>query len=140
MTRVEFYFNVVNKFEKTAELCEKALVKGRQLTVYTQNEAMSEDVQKSLWQYSPGSFLANSNVNEAHSRFAPIVIDAIGENLLQDDVLINLQTAQPLFFSRFRYLVELVGNEEADKTAARARFRFYKDRGYDIKSTDATAV
>jgi DNA polymerase-3 subunit chi len=97
-------------------------------------------VRKSLWQYSPGSFLANSNVNEAHSQFAPIVIDAIGENLLQDDVLINLQTAQPLFFSRFRYLVELVGNEEADKTAARARFRFYKDRGYDIKSTDATAV
>jgi DNA polymerase-3 subunit chi len=44
MTRVEFYFNVVNKFEKTAELCEKALIKGRQLTVYTQNEAMSEEV------------------------------------------------------------------------------------------------
>jgi DNA polymerase-3 subunit chi len=140
MTRVEFYFNVADKFVKTAELCEKALVKGRQLTVYTQNEAMSEDVQKSLWHHSPSSFLANSKVDEVNSQFSPIIIDSQGENLLQDDVLINLQTAQPLFFSRFRYLVELVGNEEADKALARARFRFYKDRGYDIKSTDATSI
>ena len=140
MTRVEFYFNVADKFEKTAELCEKALVKGRQLTVYTQDEAMSDDVQKSLWQHSPSSFLANSKVDEVNSQFSPIVVDSQGENFLLDDVLINLETAQPLFFSRFRYLVELVGNEEADKTAARARFRFYKDRGYDIKSTDATTV
>jgi DNA polymerase-3 subunit chi len=140
MTRVEFYFNVADKFEKTAELCEKALVKGRQLTVYTQDEAMSDDVQKSLWQHSASSFLANSKVDEVNSQFSPILVDSKGENLLQDDVLINLQTAQPLFFSRFRYLVELVGNEEADKAAARVRFRFYKDRGYDIKSTDATAI
>lgn len=140
MTRVEFYFNVTDKFEKTAELCEKALIKGRQLTVYTQNNAMSDDVKKLLWQHSPSSFLANSKVGEVDSQFAPIVIDFQGENLLQDDVLINLQTAQPLFFSRFRYLVELVGNDEADKAAARARFRFYKDRGYDIKSTDAAAT
>lgn len=140
MTRVEFYFNVADKFVKTAELCEKALVKGRQLTVYTQNEAMSEDVQKSLWHHSPSSFLANSKVDEVNSQFSPIIIDSQGENLLQDDVLINLQTAPPLFFSRFRYLVELVGNEEADKALARARFRFYKDRGYDIKSTDATSI
>jgi len=140
MTRVEFYFNVPDKFAKAVELCEKALAKGRQLTIYTQNDAMSGDMQNLLWTHSASSFLANSNVNEDHSQFSPIVIDAQGENLLQDDVLINLQTAQPLFFSRFRYLVELVGSDEADKAAARARFRFYKDRGYDIKSTDAAVV
>ncbi|MDI1297575.1 DNA polymerase III subunit chi [Methylotenera sp.] len=140
MTRVEFYFNVSSKFAKTVELCEKALAKGRQLTIYTQNDAMSSEMQNLLWTHSSSSFLANSHVSEAHSQFSPIVIDAQGENLLQDDVLINLQTAQPLFFSRFRYLVELVGSDEADKAAARARFRFYKDRGYDVKSTDAAAV
>lgn len=140
MTRVEFYFNVADKFEKTAELCEKALAKGRQLTIYTQNDAMSHDVQRLLWQHSPSSFLANSQAIDAHGKFSPIVINSDGENLLQDDVLINLQTVQPLFFSRFRYLVELVGNDEVDKAAARVRFRFYKDRGYDIKSTDAMAA
>ena len=140
MTRVEFYFNVVDKFVKTAELCEKALAKGRQLTVYTKNDAMSNEMQNYLWTHSSSSFLANSKADEVFSNFSPIVIDSNGNNLLQDDVLINLQTIQPLFFGRFRYLVELVGNDEADKAAARMRFRFYKDRGYDIKSTDATTV
>lgn len=140
MTRVEFYFNVSDKFAKTVELCEKALAKGRQLTVYTQNDVMSDTVQKILWQQAPNSFLANAKVDQVNSRFSPIVIDYQGENLVQDDVLINLQVTQPLFFSRFRYLVELVGNDEADKAAARVRFRFYKDRGYDIKSTDAAVA
>jgi DNA polymerase-3 subunit chi len=55
---------------------------------------------------------------------------------VQDDVLINLQAQHPPFFSRFRHLIELVGAEESDKIAARARFKFYRDRGYTIKSTD----
>lgn len=140
MTRVEFYFNVADKFEKTTDLCEKALAKRRQLTIYTQDEVMSDIVQRSLWQHSASSFLPNSKVDELVSQYSPIVIDSQGENLLQDDVLINLHSTQPLFFSRFRYLVELVSNDEADKAAARARFRFYKDRGYDVKSTDAAVV
>ena len=70
------------------------------------------------------------------SQFAPIVLDTNGENLVQDDVLINLQSEPPPFFSRFRYLVELVGNDDADKAAARVRFRFYKNRGYEVKTRD----
>lgn len=139
MTRIEFYFNVSDKYQKVAELSEKALAKGRKLTIFTENDAMSSEVQSALWQHNPTSFLANSKVDEVDSIYSPIVIDALGANFLQDDVLINLQPVQTLFFSRFRYLVELVGHAEADKAAARARFRFYKDRGYDIKSTDASA-
>lgn len=140
MTRVEFYFNVADKLEKAAELCEKATAKGRQLMIFTQHEAMSHEMQRRLWQRSATSFVPSSLAGEANHVFSPVLIDAKAETLSQDDVLINLQTQQPLFFSRFRYLVELVGNDEADKAAARARFRFYKDRGYDIKSTDANAT
>ena len=78
--------------------------------------------------------------SESKAQFSPIVIHKNGDNLLQDDVLINLQSEQPSFFGRFRYLAELVGSEEEDKVAARARFRFYKDRGYEIKSTDASVA
>jgi DNA polymerase-3 subunit chi len=35
--------------------------------------------------------------------------------------------------------VELVGSTDEDKAAARLKFRFYRDRGYDIKSTDVRA-
>jgi DNA polymerase III subunit chi len=140
MTRVEFFFNVSNKLEKSAELCEKAVAKGRQLRILTQNDVMSQQMQIVLWHYSETSFLPSSLASEANAQFSPIVIHENGDNLYQDDVLINLQNEQPSFFGRFRYLAELVGNEEEDKVAARARFRFYKDRGYEVKSTDTSVV
>jgi len=138
MTRVEFFFNVDDKLAKAAELCEKAVDKGRQLTIFTQGDAMSGALQQRLWQQSTTSFLASVKADEAMSQFSAIVLADNNENLVQDDILINLQAEYPPFFSRFRYLVELVGNEEADKATARARFRFYRDRGYEIKSTDTT--
>ena len=128
-----------DKLAKAAELCEKAVAKGRQLTIFTADEAMSKSMQQCLWQHSALSFLPSCTPEESTSEFAAIIVDSKGEKLLQDDVLINLQQQYPPFFSRFRYLVELVGIEEADKVEARARFRFYKDRGYDIKSTDVAA-
>lgn len=139
MTRVEFFFNVPDKLAKAAELCEKAVTKGRRLTIFTQDEAMSRAMQQCLWQHSALSFLPNSSPDQPESEHAAIIVDFEGKKLLQDDVLINMQEQHPPFFSRFRYLVELVGDDEADKVHARARFRFYKDRGYDIKSTDVAA-
>lgn len=136
MTRVEFIFNVPDKLAKTAELCERAVAKGRQLTIFTQDDAMSSVLQHLLWQQSTTSFLPSSLPDDVMSQFSPVVLDATGENLMQDDVLINLQAEYPPFFSRFRYLVELVGHEEVDKAAARVRFKFYRDRGYEIKRTD----
>ncbi|HQO16004.1 MAG TPA: DNA polymerase III subunit chi [Methylotenera sp.] len=136
MTRVEFYFNVADKLAKSAALCEKAVNKGRQLTLLTQDEQMNTALQQYLWQHSATSFLANAKATEAHSAFSAIVLDCSGENLQQDDVLINLQGQQPPFFSRFRHLVEIVGKDEEDRLSARQRFKFYKDRGYAIKATD----
>ena len=59
------------------------------------------------------------------------------DKLLHDDVLINLQHPQPTIFSRFKRLIEIVGADEADKVLARARYKFYRDRGYEIRSYDA---
>jgi DNA polymerase-3 subunit chi len=140
MTQVEFFFNVSDKLEKLAELCDIAVSKGCKLTILTKNDAMSQEMQKVLWQYSLTSFLPSNLSSESKAQFSPIVIHKNGDNLLQDDVLINLQSEQPSFFGRFRYLAELVSSEEEDKVAARARFRFYKDRGYEIKSTDASVA
>lgn len=139
MTRVEFYFNVPDKLAKVTELCERAVAKGRQLTVFTQDDVMSNRLQQILWQHSPTSFLPSAHPQDDISSYAPIILDAAGSHLIQDDILINLQTVHPPFFSRFRYLVELVGNDEKDKVAARQRYKFYRDRGYQVKSTDVAA-
>ena len=43
----------------------------------------------------------------------------------------------PPFFARFERLLEIVAADEADKAARRARAtRFYRDRGYEIRTND----
>lgn len=139
MTRIEFFFNVPDKLAKVAQLCEKAVAKKHQLTIFSQDDAMSAMVQQRLWTLSATSFLPSADANDVTRTHTPIMLHAEGNPLTQDDILINLQTEYPPFFSRFRYLVEIVGLDEQDKVAARSRYKFYRDRGYQVKSTDATA-
>jgi len=136
MTRVEFFFNVENKLQKLAELSEKAVAKNISVTILTHDEDMAVSVQQSLWQ-PPTSFLPNARLADAHVGHTPIIVDWQVDALLHDDVLINLQHPQPTIFSRFKRLIEIVGVYEADKMLARARYKFYRDRGYEIRSYDA---
>jgi len=136
MTRIEFFFNVDDKLAKAAELCEKSVDKGRELMIFTQGDEMNDAFQQVLWQQSATSFLACTKADKAIRQHSSIVVSDNSDHLIKDDILINLQAEYPPFFSRFRYLVELVGNDDDDKATARLKFRFYRDRGYEIKSTD----
>ena len=136
MTRVEFFFNVEDKLQKLAELSEKAIAKNVKLLMFTKNKEAAAEIQQYLWSL-PQQFLPNYLATDALASAAPIVVDWQGEKLFHDEVLVNLQHSQPLFFSRFRRLIEIVGVDEADKADARVRYKFYRDRGYEIKSYDA---
>ena len=139
MTRIEFFFNVEDKLQKIAELCESALSKKRRLMVFS-GETEAARLDDYLWSSPATGFTPHCRPNHALASVTPIIIDSHGEQLLHDDVLINLQSQHPPFFSRFRRLIEIVGLDEADRSAARLRYRFYKDRGYEIKLFDATGA
>jgi DNA polymerase III subunit chi len=134
MTRIDFYFNVANKPQLLAELVQAALNKRRQVTVLADNAEKASDISASLWQHKATSFIPNALVNDALATQTPIILHWQDSALLQDDMLINLTETEPSFFSRFTHLVELVSDVEEDKVAARARYKFYRDRGYEIKN------
>lgn len=146
MTRIDFYFNVANKPQLLAELVQGALNKRRQVTVLAEDAEKASDISASLWQHNATSFMPNVLMNDVLAAQTPIVVhyqtgallqDSVlskDSALLQDDMLINLTETEPSFFSRFTHLVELVSEDEQDKIAARARYKFYRDRGYDIKN------
>jgi DNA polymerase-3 subunit chi len=140
MTRIEFFFNVTNKLQKVADLSESAVNKGRRLMVFTADSGAAFKLENQLWAHPPIGFLPHCRADSALAGVTPIIIDWQGEQLPHDDVLINLQSQHPPFFSRFRRLIEIVGVDEADKAEARARYRFYRDRGYEIKSFDVTGA
>ena len=61
---------------------------------------------------------------------------AAASQLLHDEVLLNLRPEWPPFFSRFQRLIEIVSLDDEDRAAARERYRFYRDRGYEIRTHD----
>jgi len=50
--------------------------------------------------------------------------------------LMNLGQVIPPGFSRFQSLIEVVGQGEDERGAARERVKFYKDRGYEVRYFD----
>ncbi len=144
MTRIDFYFNVTDKQQVIADLVQSALRKRRQVTVFVKDETAAGNVSSNLWQNKPEYFIPNVQSNHLNFANTPVVIgfqgDDLTRDLMQDDMLINLTTHEPIFFSRFTQLVELVSDDDQDKIAARARFKFYRDRGYEIKSTNYAQI
>jgi DNA polymerase III subunit chi len=136
MTRIEFYYNVASKPQLLADLVQAALNKRRQVTILAADALAASQVSSDLWQAKPESFLPNVLANQPQAAQTPVLIDWDLKNLSQDDMLINLSAQQPSFFSRFTHLIELVGTDEQDKSAARLRYKFYRDRGYEIKNID----
>ena len=69
----------------------------------------------------------------------PIVVDHVLDHEGPAAVLINLYALPPPFFSRFERLAEIVSRDEAELAAGRERWKFYKARGYEIRSYDLSA-
>lgn len=134
MTRIDFYFNVANKQQLLAELVQGALNKRRKVTVLANDAESAREISANLWQQQVEGFMPNVLVDNAFALQTPVIIHWQQNPLLQDDLLINFAEVEPSFFSRFTQLVELVGDDEQDKVAARARYKFYRDRGYEVKN------
>jgi DNA polymerase-3 subunit chi len=44
------------------------------------------------------------------------------------------------FFSRFERVIEIIGNDAEDSRMGRERFKFYRDRGYELRHIDLTGT
>ena len=64
----------------------------------------------------------------------PVLIGHVDAPESINQVLINLDAAVPMFFSRFERVVEIVNQDETLRQQARDRFKFYRDRGYDLQT------
>jgi DNA polymerase III subunit chi len=140
MTRIDFYFNVDNKFRQVAKFAEVALARQRRLFVFTSCDDAATQFETMLWAQTPTGFLPHCRSNHHLAAETPIMVDWQGTTLPHDDILINLTPTHPSFFSRFKRLIELVGVDENDRMEARSRYRFYRDRGYEIRSHNAAGV
>lgn len=140
MTRVLFYSNLTDKHAAIAVLVQRALAKRHLVTIMAEGEREANVCSQSLWQHRDTSFLSNVLASDSLAQKTPVVVDWQENQLCQDDILINLSQSQLTVFSRFKQLIELVGTDEQEKVVARQRYKFYRDRGYEVRHMDQESL
>ena len=136
MTRIDFYTHVEDKLKTACTLAGKAHGLGLKVTVFCPDPETAQRLDRMLWMTPSTGFVPHCAPDHPLAAETPVIVDHVGEKLLHDEVLINLRPEWPPFFARFQRLVEIVGGEEHDRAAARDRYRFYRDRGYEIGTHD----
>jgi DNA polymerase-3 subunit chi len=136
MTRIDFYFEAEDKLQVACRLSAKAAQQKLRVLIYAPDEAQAQIIDKLLWTWQATGFLPHCMTKSPLAAQTPVLITHDPEDTPHDEVLLNLHSAWPPAFSRFQRLVEIVGRDDEDRAAARARFRFYRDRGYEIARHD----
>lgn len=136
MTQIDFYTQVDDKLQTACKLTAKARSLGLRVLLYCPDRDIASRLDRMLWSVPATGFMPHCSAGDRLAAVTPVIIDGAGDNPPHDDVLINLHSEWPACFSRFRRLAEIVGTGEEDRAQARARYRFYRDRGYEIRTHD----
>lgn len=136
MTKVDFYILDTGSTEHTAcKLVEKAFSLGHRIYVHTESATQAKKMDEMLWTYRAGSFIPHQCYQpDGEIKDSPVLVGYHELEGIDCDVLINLCTDVPLFFSRFDRVAEIIGNDDLAKEFGRQRFRFYRDRGYSLNT------
>ncbi|THB73832.1 MAG: DNA polymerase III subunit chi [Gammaproteobacteria bacterium] len=138
MTRVDFYILSDDSSRNleifACRLTEKAYAQGMKIYINTKNQQQTQSLNSLLWTFKQESFLPHEVALENSPSESPIMIGHGIEPEQSCGLLINLDQEVPLFFSQFERLAELVNQNPQVRDKGRERFRFYKDREYQINS------
>lgn len=145
MTRIAFHFNIAEPLSYLERLLRKAHRAGAQVVVLAE-PSLTRALDLRLWEgVSAAEFLPHclaasaSPVCQAASAVVlfddPAALAAAA--FTGDAVLVNLLHPVPAPFAKFSRLLEMVSTIEADREAARERWRLYKSQGYELTRHDS---
>lgn len=133
MTRIDFYHYAADKHAFACRLATKAYEQSSRLVVYSPDAAALQAFDRQLWTFQATRFVPHCFAGDKLAAETPVILSTGDGELPHHDVLLNLGDEWPPFFASFERLLEIVALDDEDKQKARGRYRFYKERGYDIK-------
>lgn len=137
MTEVAFHFNAPDKLDYACRFVRKALRHEMRVAVTGAQEDLVR-LDRMLWNMAPTDFVAHcmgSADTELVQASPAVLTDDLGQSPHRE-VLLNLGNWVPASFVEFSKVVEVVGQDDRDRAAARSRWREYTAQGYDIVRHD----
>jgi DNA polymerase-3 subunit chi len=139
VTTIDFYFNAGDRIAVACRLAGKAVQQKNRVLVYAPEAELAQKFDKTLWTFQAVSFVPHCYAGDARAAETPVLIVSGNEEVGNSQVLINLAAEPPPFFARHERLLEIVAQDDEDRRAGRARYAFYRERGYAMKSHDLAA-
>lgn len=148
MTRVDFYVlpegdgTANSAVMTTCKLCEKAMEQGHRIYVHVPDAATANNLDDALWSFRQGGFLSHERYTGAplEEPYPSVLLGQTEPPPSHQSVLINLGPEVPLYFSRFERVLEIVAGDAAQRAPSRVRFKFYRDRGYELATHNLAAT
>lgn len=136
--RVDFYLNSDTgpdaRLRLACRLVEKAYRLGHRVYIHAASRQQAQRLDDLLWTFRAGSFVPHAQVSQSRAQDHPVLIGDDGNAAQGADLLVNLSSSVPSFYSAFRRVIEVVGEDETERNSARQRFRFYRDQGLSPQS------
>lgn len=147
MTRIDFYLlpdstgPADGVVMAACKLCDKATSVGHKVYLHTGDAALADNLDGALWSFRQGSFISHErHQGQSYEDPQPVVlIGATEPPESHHDILINLNAEVPPFFSRFERVLEIVEGDAALRAKSRERYKFYRDRGYELNTFEQNA-
>jgi DNA polymerase-3 subunit chi len=140
VTSIDFYFNAADRLEVACRLAGKAVAQKKRMLIYAPGADLAQRIDQMLWTWQALSFVPHCLASDAIAAETPVLIAKDAESAPDCEVLVNLSAQCPEFFARYPRLLEIVSRDDEDRKAGRARYAWYRDRGYAIRNHDLAAA
>ena len=140
MTRIDFYYDVKDILSFASRIArklhyEKVIAVKHPMVIRCKNQSHCEEVGHSIHNFSKKDFLPCAEFSDERADLFPIILSTVSEvPLWADDiiVLLNLDTKIETTFSSYSRVIEIVDQTELNRQKGRERYKYYKERGYEI--------
>ena len=139
MARVDFAFGAQEKLSQACQTTLRQFLAGQKIVVYCSDLSRLKAFDLKLWAVDDAAFVPHVMADDPLAPKTPIVM--VHQNLEQalsnapaDAWLLNLDNEAPASLGAVSRVLEIVSDDEDDKTAARARWRCYQAAGHDVRS------
>jgi len=140
VTKVDFYTGSQDKLRTACQLSHKAMQSGMRTVISLPDAATSTALDKLLWHYPATAFIPHCRSDAEEAEQMPVVLNHGGDRFPHHDLLISLHDECVPFFSRFERVIEIISNDAEDSRKGRERFKFYRDRGYELRHIDLASA
>jgi len=139
VARVQFYHNTADPLALACELTARAYAGGRKVALRVADPATAVQLDQLLWSFDQFAFIPHVDVDSPLANETPVLIGLADAppHWPHTDLLFNLAADAPAEFDSFRGVVEIIGQNEHEKTPARARWMHYKKHGAQLQAFDS---